>query len=133
MGRTADPDVLHSEDPSFDVVSPSSIKIADRTFAPRPLTIPEIKEYVQLYAKAAFGAVHEAGFDGVEVHCANGYLIDQFLQDTSNDRTDEYGGSVENRSRFALEIIEAVVQAVGVKKTGVRLSPWSKFEGKMSP
>lgn len=88
-----------------------------------------MKEYVQLYAKAAANAVHSAGFDGVEVHGANGYLIDQFTQSTSNKRTDEYGGSVENRCRFALEIVEAVIKEVGEKKTGIRLSPWGQTSG----
>ncbi len=97
---------------------------------PRELTIPEIKEYVQLYATAASNAVHQAGFDGVEVHGANGYFIDQFTQDTCNKRTDEYGGSVENRCRFALEVVEAVTNAVGVTRTGIRLSPWSRWQGK---
>ncbi len=60
---------------------------------------------------------------------ANGYLIDQFLQDTANHRTDRYGGSVENRSRFAVEVVQAVVDAVGAERTGIRLSPWSDFQG----
>ena len=90
----------------------------------------DILEYVQMYATAASNAVHIAGFDGVEIHAANGYLIDQFLQDTSNARTDEYGGSVENRSRFGLRIIDEVVKAVGEERTGVRLSPWNRFQGK---
>lgn len=77
------------------------------------MTVAEIKEFVQLYAVAASNAVHKAGFDGVEIHGANGYLPDQFLQDVSNNRTDDYGGSVENRSRFVLEVTEAVVKAVG--------------------
>ena len=64
------------------------------------------------YAEAAANAVHKAGFDGVEVHGANGYLIDQFLQDVSNNRTDQYGGSIENRARFALDVIKAVTAAV---------------------
>ena len=89
----------------------------------------EIQEYIQLYAKAAANAVHRAGFDGVEVHGANGYLIDQFLQTTSNKRTDEYGGSVENRCRFALEIVDAVIKEVGAEKTGMRLSPWGQTNG----
>lgn len=89
----------------------------------------EIKQYVEAYAQAARNAVYGAGFDGVEVHCAHGYLIDQFIQDTSNKRTDEYGGSIENRCRFALEAIDAVVNAIGEAKTGFRLSPWSTFQG----
>ncbi|XP_037028343.1 putative 12-oxophytodienoate reductase 5 isoform X2 [Bradysia coprophila] len=64
---------------------------------------------------------------GVEIHAANGYLIDQFINSSSNVRTDEYGGSIENRARFALEVIDAVVEAVGAKNVAIRLSPWSEF------
>jgi NADPH2 dehydrogenase len=96
---------------------------------PRELTVPEIKEYVQLYATAARNAM-EAGFDGVEIHGANGYLLDQFLQSVSNERTDEYGGSIQNRLRFPLEVIDAVVKTVGVGRTALRISPWSRFQGK---
>ena len=88
----------------------------------------EIRQYVQLYATAAKNAI-QAGFDGVEIHGANGYLIDQFTQDVTNKRTDEYGGSIENRARFALEVASAVCEAVGETKTGVRLSPWGAFNG----
>ena len=88
----------------------------------------EIKEYVEWYASAAANAV-KAGFDGVEIHAANGYLPDQFLQDVSNTRTDEYGGSIENRARFALEVVGAVAGAVGQSKTAFRLSPWNKYQG----
>ncbi|KAF7347192.1 putative inactive dehydrogenase EasA [Mycena venus] len=91
---------------------------------PRALTIDEIQEYIQLYATAASNAVHKAGFDGVEIHGANGYLLDQFLHDRSNLRTDAYGGSIENRARFPLEVTDAVVKAVGQKKTAFRVSPW---------
>ena len=89
----------------------------------------EIKDYHQYFAQAAVNAVKKAGFDGVEIHGANGYLPDQFLQDVSNNRTDEYGGSVENRARFMLEVVDAVVAAVGPKKTALRLSPWSQYQG----
>lgn len=88
----------------------------------------EIKEYVKWYADAAANAVHKAGFDGVEVHGANGYLVDQFLQDVANKRTDSYGGSIENRARFALEIMDAIVAAVGESKVAIRFSPWSRFQ-----
>ena len=89
-----------------------------------------MKEYVQYYAQAAANAVHKAGFDGVEIHGANGYLVDQFLQDNSNNRTDEYGGSIENQSRFALEIIDAISKAVGTeRKVAIRLSPWESYQG----
>ena len=72
----------------------------------------------------------EAGFNGVELHGANGHLLDQFLQSVSNNRTDEYGGSIENRLRFPLEVVDAVVEAVGAERTAIRVSPWSKFQGK---
>ncbi|THV00308.1 FMN-linked oxidoreductase [Dendrothele bispora CBS 962.96] len=131
IGRFAYVNSLAKEDPSYDVVSASDIPLSDRPTTdtkPRPLTIPEIKEYIALYAQAASNAVHKAGFDGVEIHGANGYLIDQFLQDVSNKRTDEYGGSVENRTRFALEVVDAVVKAVGPRKTAIRISPWNNFQ-----
>lgn len=89
----------------------------------------EIREYVHLYATAAANAVHRAGFDGIEFHGAGGYLADQFLQDVTNVRTDEYGGSVENRGRFVLEVMEAIVAAVGQTKAAVRFSPWNTYNG----
>ena len=69
------------------------------------------------------------GFDGIEIHGAHGYLIDQFLKDQVNDRTDKYGGSLENRCRFALEIVEAVVDEIGPEKVGIRLSPFANYSG----
>ncbi|KAJ3551582.1 hypothetical protein NM688_g4617 [Phlebia brevispora] len=124
--RKGHPKALESEGP-YPLVSASDVKLSDGTVNPRPLTSSEIKEYVQLYATAAHNAVHRAGFDGVELHGANGFLIDQFLQDVSNKRTDEYGGSIENRSRFALEVIDAVVGKVGEERTAIRLSPWGGY------
>ena len=97
---------------------------------PRALAVEEIKEYVKLYATAAENAVLKAGFDGVEIHSAKGYLLDQFLQSTSNQRTDEYGGSVENRLRFVLEVTDAVVKAVGANRVGIRISPHKAKLGK---
>ena len=88
----------------------------------------EIKQYIHWHATAAKNAVQRAGFDGVEVHGANGYLVDQFLQDVSNARTDEYGGSIENRARFALEVMDALVDAVGASRSAIRLSPWSTYQ-----
>lgn len=129
LGRADSLKDLKNEDPSFVVVGPSNIPIKDKRSTPRPLTIPEIKEYVELYRNAAENAVHKAGFDGVELHNANGYILDQFLQDVSNDRTDEYGGSIENRCRFPLEVLDAVTKAVGQDRTGIRVSPWSHFMG----
>ena len=88
----------------------------------------EIGEYVEAYAGAARNAVR-AGFDGVELHGANGYLIDQFLQDMSNTRTDAYGGSLEDRARFALEVIDRVARAVGPARTAIKISPWNDVHG----
>lgn len=89
---------------------------------PRPLTLDEIEWTTEQYAKAAENAI-KAGFDGVEIHGANGYLIHQFLCDGTNKRKDKYGGSIENRSRFGLEVVDAVCNAVGSEKTAIRLSP----------
>ncbi|KAJ7052292.1 NADH:flavin oxidoreductase/NADH oxidase [Mycena amicta] len=127
LGRAAEPDVL-AED-NLPYVSASNVPLTGRPRPPRPLTKDELKEYLELYATAATNAVNKASFDGVEIHGANGYLLDQFLHESSNTRTDEYGGpSVENRTRFPLEVAEAVVKAVGQKKTGFRVSPWSTFQ-----
>ncbi|KAI5892083.1 FMN-linked oxidoreductase [Schizophyllum commune H4-8] len=128
VGRAAQAVQLKEEDPSFDYVSSSDVKLTGRDETPRPLTMPEIKQYAQWFATGARNAVERAGFDGVEIHGAHGYLIDQFFQDTANKRTDEYGGSVENRARFGLEVVDAVVKAVGPQKVGIRLSPWSAFQ-----
>ncbi|KAL1637207.1 hypothetical protein SLS56_000866 [Neofusicoccum ribis] len=95
---------------------------------PRPLTVSEIRGLTQEWAAAAKRAVDEAGFDGVEIHGANGYLLDQFLHDNVNKRTDAYGGSVENRCRFPLEVITAVAAAIGGERTGIRLSPYNYFQ-----
>ena len=124
-GRAADPAVL-SQEGDFDLVAPSPISIDNNV--PRELTVTEIKEYIKLFSKAASNAI-KAGFDGVEIHAANGYLLDQFLQSVSNERTDEYGGSVDNRVRFPLEVIKAIVEEVGAERTAVRISPWSTFQG----
>ncbi len=137
LGRTAHLDVLQEEG-GYPLVAPSPIPLKSRsassTPAPVPcaLTVEEIGEYVQLFATAARNTVLHAGFDGVEIHAANGYLPDQFLQTSTNlnQHTDSYGGSVVNRVCFVLEITEAVVNAVGANKVGIRFSPWSTFQGK---
>jgi N-ethylmaleimide reductase len=112
-------------------VAPSAIKPKVQAFTaagfqpiptPRALETSEIPGIVERYAQAARNAI-AAGFDGVEVHGANGYLIDQFLRDQTNKRTDIYGGSIENRSRFLLEAVDAVTATVGAERTGVRISP----------
>ncbi|MFZ6871791.1 alkene reductase [Undibacterium sp. Di27W] len=93
---------------------------------PRELRIDEIPALVAAYAQGAKNAI-AAGFDGVEVHGANGYLIDQFLRDSANTRTDSYGGSIENRARFLFEVLTAVSAAIGSDKVGLRLSPINSY------
>ncbi|NTX40904.1 alkene reductase [Myxococcus sp. CA033] len=93
------------------------------TSVPRALEVAELPGIVRDYARAARDAVEVAGFDGVEIHGANGYLLDQFLKTGSNQRTDDYGGSIENRARLMLEVTRAVIDAVGAGRTGIRLSP----------
>ncbi len=131
VGRISHPAFHNGETP----VSASAIKPAGETYTPegmkafvtpRALTTDEVKEVVQDYIKAAENAM-EAGFDGVEIHGANGYLIDQFLRDGTNHREDEYGGTLENRARFLFEIVRGVCAAIGSARTGVRLSPSGTF------
>ncbi|KAH0449385.1 hypothetical protein IEQ34_020077 [Dendrobium chrysotoxum] len=93
---------------------------------PRRLATEEIPLIVNDFRLAARNAI-EAGFDGVEIHAAHGYLVEQFMKDSANDRTDEYGGSIENRCRFALEIVEAVVNEIGAEHVGIRLSPFADY------
>ncbi|KAJ7800195.1 hypothetical protein B0H14DRAFT_1695551 [Mycena olivaceomarginata] len=128
MGRAATAPELADPNVDFDLVSASAIPLPGETIIPRALTIEDIQEYVQMFVQAAKNAVR-AGFDGVEIHGANGYLLDAFLQDTANQRTDAYGGSPENRSRLLLEIVAATAEAIGESKVGVRISPWSSFQG----
>ncbi|VVT58558.1 uncharacterized protein SAPINGB_P006269 [Magnusiomyces paraingens] len=140
LGRVAGPDTLRSN--GHDLVSASNISdttqvgqhlALDDVFgeAPRPLSVEEIKEYVQDYVHAAQNAI-EAGFDGIEIHSANGYLLQQFLDEHSNLRTDEYGGNVENRARFVLEVVDAIISAIGADRIGIRLSPYETY-GDMKP
>ncbi|PSR99147.1 hypothetical protein BD289DRAFT_479720 [Coniella lustricola] len=137
LGRAGYPDPVGSggaiPDDDFDYkndfVSSGDIKMYEEGPSPRPLTEEEVWATVQDYATAARNAVEKAGFDGVEIHGAHGYLIDQFTQDTCNNRTDQWGGSIENRTRFALEVTKAVIKAVGKERTGIRLSPWAQFQG----
>ncbi|PYI09503.1 FMN-linked oxidoreductase [Aspergillus sclerotiicarbonarius CBS 121057] len=126
LGRAASPEVLSRT--NDHVISSGNIPISESSPTPKALDEQEIAEWIQDYARAAQNAV-AAGFDGVEIHGANGYLVDQFLQDTANNRSDRWGGSVENRSRFGLEVAKAVSQAIGAERTGYRVSPWSTFQG----
>ncbi|KAL7603631.1 hypothetical protein Lser_V15G17014 [Lactuca serriola] len=93
---------------------------------PRKLTTEEIPLVVNDFRIAARNAI-EAGFDGIEIHGAHGYLIEQFMKDQVNDRTDQYGGSLQNRCRFALEIIEAIVNEIGPDRVGIRLTPFTDY------
>lgn len=112
-------------------VAPSAIRAKTKTFVggtfvdvsePRALHLDELPAIVEGYRKGAANAI-AAGFDGVEIHGANGYLLDQFLRDGINQRTDAYGGSIENRARLLLEVTEAIVKEIGAERTGIRLSP----------
>lgn len=118
-------------------VAPSALPAEAKTFvrggfapvsAPRALDIAEIPGIVDAYRRGAANALG-AGFDGVEVHAANGYLIDQFLKDGANKRTDAYGGSIENRARFLAEVMTAVVGETGRDRAGIRLSPVTPSNG----
>ena len=131
VGRISHPSLLNGATP----IAPSAIKPAGKAFTfeglvdyvePRALDATELPGIVADYVQASKNAI-KAGFDGVEIHSANGYLLDQFLRDGSNKRTDLYGGSIENRARFLMEVTKAVVGAIGSDKVGLRLSPVNPF------
>lgn len=131
VGRITHPDLTGGANP----VAPSAIqpKVVAYTHngkvdvpVPHALTTAEIKDVVQQFRQAAANA-KRAGFDGVEIHGANGYLVDQFIRDGANQRSDEYGGSIENRCRFALEVVDACVAEIGAGRVGIRLSPLTPF------
>jgi len=126
LGRVADPKFLQ-EKFGLDVIAPSAIPASSDGVVPRELKREEIAQLVQDHKQAALNAM-EAGFDGVELHNANGYLVNTFLDELSNQRTDDYGGSIPNRARFSLEILAAMTEAIGPEKVGIRLSPWSTFQ-----
>ncbi len=127
VGRISDPIYLNGETP----IAPSAIRPEGHVslvrpmkpfVTPRALETEEIPGIVEAYRRGAENAL-EAGFDGVELHGANGYLLDQFLQDSSNHRTDEYGGSIENRARLLLEATDAAISVWGASRVGVHLAP----------
>lgn len=134
VGRVSHVDLQES---GATPVAPSAIRAETKTFVnhafvdvsdPRALELDELPGIVNDYRRAAANAV-AAGFDGVEVHGANGYLLDQFAKDGANVRTDAYGGSIENRARLMLEVTAAVVEEIGAERTGIRLSPVSPANG----
>jgi N-ethylmaleimide reductase len=131
VGRITHPDLTGGAQP----VAPSAIQPKVVAYTPNgkvdvpvphALSVAEVKEVVQQFRQAASNAIR-AGFDGVEIHGANGYLIDQFIRDSANQRSDEYGGSVDNRCRFALEVVDACVAEIGAGRVGIRLSPLTSF------
>ncbi|KEY64544.1 hypothetical protein S7711_03610 [Stachybotrys chartarum IBT 7711] len=124
QGRAGDAEVLKAN--GYPLESSSAVPIDENRVTPVEMSEQDIWDTIQDYATAAKNAI-AAGFDGVEIHGANGYLPDQFLQDTCNKRTDAWGGSIENRSRFHIEVTKAVISAVGADKLGMRLSPYSDF------
>lgn len=118
-------------------VAPSAIRAGSKTFVnnafvevsePRALELAEIPGIIEAFRKGAANAI-AAGFDGIEIHGANGYLLEQFIKDGANHRTDAYGGSIENRARLLLEVTAAIVQEIGADRTGVRISPVSPANG----
>ena len=131
VGRISHPDLLAGQLP----VAPSALKPAGKTFTgagmkefvtPRALETAELPGIVADYVQAANNAM-QAGFDGVEVHAGNGYLLDQFLRSSTNQRTDAYGGSKETRARLLFEVLAAVCAAIGSERVGLRLSPVTPF------
>ncbi len=131
VGRITHPDLTGGAQP----VAPSAIQPKVVAYTPNgkvdvpvphALTAAEVKDVVQQFRQAAANAMR-AGFDGVEIHGANGYLVDQFIRDGANQRTDDYGGSIENRCRFALEVVDACVAEIGAGRVGIRLSPLTPF------
>jgi N-ethylmaleimide reductase len=132
-GRIAHPNNLPA---GARMLAPSAITAAGQMYTdaegmkshPTPVAMTEadIKTTIAEYAQAATNAV-AAGFDGIELHAANGYLLEQFIRPTSNQRTDRYGGSIENRARFVLEVADAAIKAIGKDRVGIRLSPFGVF------
>ena len=118
------------------VLGPSAVAAAGEMYTdaegmkphpvPQAMTEADIKTAIEEFTQAAKNAV-AAGFDGIELHSANGYLLEQFIRPNSNQRTDRYGGSIENRARFVLEVAEAVIGAIGKDRVGIRLSPFGVF------
>jgi N-ethylmaleimide reductase len=132
-GRVAHPHFYQSTG-NQDVIAPSAVgvegtvpRMRELTYqTPKAASVEEIEQLVSDYSQAAANAI-DAGFDGVEIHGANGYLIDQFLHHDSNRRSDEYGQTPENMSRFALEVVDAIVERIGNERTALRVSPGAYF------
>ena len=130
-GRVSHPDFVAGRRP----VGPSAVAAAGQArtpagtkpfVVPRALTVDELPGIAEDYARAARRAIH-AGFDGAEIHAANGYLLDQFIRDGSNRRRDDFGGSIERRWRFPIQVTQAVIDEIGASRTGIRVSPYVSF------
>ncbi|KFY44258.1 hypothetical protein V495_03546 [Pseudogymnoascus sp. VKM F-4514 (FW-929)] len=125
VGRVADEQSIKLD--GITRIGPSAIPLEGNP-PPHVMSVDEIKQIVEDFANAAKNAM-EAGFDGVEIDGNNGLLHDQFVQDVTNQRDDEYGGTIENRSRFAYDSVKAIADAIGAERVGYRMSPWSTFWG----
>ncbi|RDW70507.1 alkene reductase [Aspergillus mulundensis] len=125
MGRASYPEFLAKK--GFKYRSSSAIPMDDVEAIPQEMTEEEILEIIQSFVDTARRVI-AAGGDGVEIHCAHGYLLDQFLSDAVNKRTDRWGGSTENRARLVLQVVKAVVDAVGADRVALRLSPYAAFQ-----
>jgi N-ethylmaleimide reductase len=132
-GRTSHPNNMEK---GTEIVAPSAVRLSGEMWTdqngmqaypvPKEMRLEDIKQAQEEYVNAGKNAI-KAGFDGVEIHGANGYLVDQFIHTASNKRTDEYGGSKENHTRFAIEVSKAISETIGADKTGIRLSPFGAF------
>lgn len=139
VGRVTHPDNIGGQQPiSSSAIKAENVKVfidngTDEpgfvdVVQPREMTVEDIQQVIEQYRQAALNAV-EAGFDGIELHAANGYLINQFIDSEANDRTDEYGGNLANRLRFLDEVVAAMVDAIGAERVGVRLAPLTTLNG----
>jgi N-ethylmaleimide reductase len=134
-GRVSHPENMPE---GAEVIAPSAVATTGEMYTdskgmqpyptPREMSLEDIEKVQDEYVKAAKNAV-ESGFDGIEIHGANGYLVDQFINTASNKRSDNYGGSIENRNRFAIEVAQKIGKAIGFERTGIRLSPYGAFNG----
>ena len=133
-GRTAHPHFFANSEEGGDVLAPSAQRLEGSVprmreleyVTPKPATVAEIEQLVADFAQAAANAI-DAGFDGVEIHGANGYLLDQFLHHDTNKRDDEYGGTAANMAHFPLEVVDAVSARIGADRTALRISPGAYF------
>ncbi|TPP11574.1 alkene reductase [Rhizobium glycinendophyticum] len=120
-GKPVAPSAIAAKSKTYILNADGSGAFAE-TSEPRALELSEIPGLIEDYRKAARAAI-EAGFDGVEIHAANGYLLEQFMRSNSNQRSDAYGGSIENRIRLTIEVVDAIVKEIGADRTGIRISP----------